>query len=132
MTIDFESSLTGGMNFIAAIVILSVFALKNLLFFIPSFPLYIVCGMLWGPVLGIAIAYVGLSAEISIGYCIGRRLGSTRVEEKIMKKFWNLLSSKLLSQKNKRRIIILKPRLSLGAKIPRQKFLKINPGLSSQ
>ena len=72
--------------FAAAVVIIGIFTLKNVFVVIPLVALYIACGLLFGAVWGIVVAYIGLACEISIGFMIGKKLGKERIESLIEKR----------------------------------------------
>ncbi len=86
--------------FMSALVVIGIFCIKNVLVAIPLTGLYIVCGMLFGSVWGIIVAYIGLTFEISIGFFIGRKLGKERIQPLVQKSpkaeaFYDILTQNL-------------------------------------
>lgn len=72
--------LTPQNRFAAALVVVGIFILKNVLVMIPLTALYVACGMIFGAGWGIAVALIGLACEISIGYYVGKKRGRKRTE----------------------------------------------------
>ncbi|MGD9559897.1 MAG: TVP38/TMEM64 family protein [Oscillospiraceae bacterium] len=65
---------------LAALVFVGLYCLKTVLMFFPSYVLYISTGFVFPPALAILITYIGLFCEFTLGYLIGRRAGSARVQ----------------------------------------------------
>ena len=65
--------------FMAAAVLLAPYCLKAVVCAIPMTVLYISAGIMFPPAWAIAVTYTGLICEITIGYWVGRYMGSERV-----------------------------------------------------
>lgn len=71
---------------LAALVILGLFCLKSFVMVIPAVVLYMAAGMIFPTGWAILLVYASLFVEMSIGYVIGRRIGSARVQKLIQKR----------------------------------------------
>jgi len=65
--------------FTAAAVLLALYSLKALVCAIPMTVLYISAGIMFPPAWAIAVTYIGLICEITIGYWVGRYMVSEQV-----------------------------------------------------
>lgn len=63
----------------AALVLLGLYSLKAVVCAIPMTALYVSAGIMYPPGWAVAVTYAGLICEITIGYWIGRYMGSERV-----------------------------------------------------
>ena len=81
----------GGMYFLALppwvlyLVIIGIFAIKSVAIFIPALPLYVGAGMLFPPAQAFSVVFLGLLANMSIGYFLGRYYGEGNVLPKLEK-----------------------------------------------
>ncbi len=64
---------------LAALALLGIYCLKVIIMFIPLVMLYVVAGIIFPPGWAIVITYFCLTVEMTLGFFIGRRLGSKRV-----------------------------------------------------
>ncbi len=64
---------------LAALELIGLFCLKSVMIVIPLVVLYVAAGIIFPPGWAIAITYLGLTLEMTIGFFIGRLLGRTRV-----------------------------------------------------
>lgn len=71
--------------FLAALVLVGLFIVKAILMVIPLNALYITASILFLPGWAIAISYVGLAIEMTIGFAMGRKWGSGSIRTKIEK-----------------------------------------------
>lgn len=71
---------------LAALFLIGIFCLKNVLMLIPSAALCVAAGMMFPTGWAIALVYLALAAELSIGYFWGRRQGAERVSAFINKR----------------------------------------------
>lgn len=71
---------------LAALVLIGVHCLRNVLMFIPTLVLYIASGVLFPTGWAVAVTLVGLAAELTIGYVAGRYIGKSRVDALIDKR----------------------------------------------
>lgn len=71
--------------FVAFLVLMGFYCLKSVIVVFPITALFISAGIMFPVPLAIAITYLGLILEISIGNFIGRRLGSTGYEKLVHK-----------------------------------------------
>lgn len=71
---------------LAALFLVGIFCVKNVLMLIPSAALCIAAGMMFPTGWAIAIVYLALAAELSIGYFWGRRQGAERVNAFVEKR----------------------------------------------
>lgn len=67
--------------FLAAVILLLMFAIKSMTFFFPIMILYIVSGCIFPPVIAIIVSIIGTSAAFSVPYFIGRFSGAGIVEK---------------------------------------------------
>lgn len=79
LTVDDILTYTPGNIFLAMAVLVCLYSLKALLCAIPMTVLYISAGIMFPPGPAIAVTYAGLICEITIGYAIGRYMGSERI-----------------------------------------------------
>ena len=70
---------------LAAFVIVGLYSLKSVVLLIPTVALYISAGVMFPVGWALAVTCAGLFCEMSIGYIIGKRLGSKKVEARIEK-----------------------------------------------
>ena len=80
---------------LATIIILCFFTVKSLLVFVPIMLLQILAGHLYSRQMAILINFLGLVIVMSLPYWIGKRLGSSRMEQLIRKypKLQNILNA---------------------------------------
>ena len=62
-----------------------LYIIKGLAMVVPSSLLYIAAALVFPPLLGILITYVGLTVSLSIGYVLGNRLGEEKVTKMLAK-----------------------------------------------
>ena len=99
LTVSSILSYTPASPFLAALVLIGIYCIKSVFMVIPIIVLYISAGILFPPVWAVLITYLCLFCELAIGYWIGKRMGSDKVNE-IMER--NPRAGKFLSfqQKN--------------------------------
>lgn len=68
---------------LAALFILSLFALKSISVFFPIIVLQILCGFLFSPITALLLSTLGTAIAYSIPFYIGRLTGSNTAEQKI-------------------------------------------------
>lgn len=71
--------------FLAALMLIGIYAAKSVLMILPSYGLYIVGGMLLPLGWAIVVAYIGLAVEMSLGFGFGRWLGQEAVHTLVQK-----------------------------------------------
>jgi len=71
--------------FLAFLIIIGLYSLKSVTIFLPLIVLYIGAGILFTIPVAIAITYLGLTIELTIGYWIGWRFGSAGYDKIIQK-----------------------------------------------
>ena len=81
--------------FLAAVILLCVFAVKSVLVFVPIMIPQILAGHLYSREMAILINFLGLVVVMSLPYWIGKRLGSAKMEQLIRKypKIRNILKT---------------------------------------
>lgn len=65
--------------------VIGIYALKGLVFVIPAALLYISVGMAFSPVTACAVNILGIAAELTVSYILGRFLGGDYVEKFLQK-----------------------------------------------
>ncbi len=78
LSVEDVLSLAPASPLLAALVIIGLFCLKNVAMFIPISVLYLATGMLFPPPVAVLVAYLGLAAEMTIGFFVGRKIGRER------------------------------------------------------
>lgn len=63
----------------AVIVVLGLFLLKTVIWPIPLKGLYIGAGLLFSPLVAVAVSYAGLIIQLTVGFYMGRSMGETVV-----------------------------------------------------
>ncbi|QQO07442.1 TVP38/TMEM64 family protein [Breznakiella homolactica] len=81
---------------LAALFFIAIYCLRSVVMVIPMLLLYVSAGIFFPVPWAIAVTYTGLFCEMTIGYCIGRKMGKDRVEalirdQKKLKKFFNTM-----------------------------------------
>ena len=74
-----------GSPLLAGLVLVGLFVAKAILMVIPLNALYITASILFLPGWAIAVSYIGLAIEMSIGFAMGRKWGSGSVRSRIEK-----------------------------------------------
>lgn len=78
LTVEEILTYTPKHTFLAVAALLALYSLKALVCAIPMTVLYISAGIMFPPALAIAVTYAGLICEVTIGYWVGRYMGSER------------------------------------------------------
>ena len=79
----------------AAVIIVILYSIKPLIFIIPSVVLYLTAGIVFSPGLALIVTLIGLSAELTFGWMLGRWMGKEKIEA-LMRK--NVKAEKILTR----------------------------------
>lgn len=71
--------------YLAALVMLALFAVKSATVFFPLSVLYLACGVIFPTPAALGVSALGLFVSLSIPYCIGRLLGAKMVNKLLTK-----------------------------------------------
>lgn len=71
--------------YLAALVILALFAIKSVTVFFPLSVLYLACGVIFPTPAALCVSALGLLVSLSLPYCIGRGLGTKMVNRLLTK-----------------------------------------------
>lgn len=93
--LDVRALIEGKAQWIAAAIVLGVYALKAMVFVIPASLIYLSVGMSFSTPVAVTLNCIGIAIEVTISYLLGRFLGGEKVDKMLRGKKGYALFEKL-------------------------------------